>query len=157
MSTTTPTAHTNKSLKALLTLALLAGLFGCGPASSGETSSIGASVGGLSESQPVLQNNPSTHNDPITSAGTPSPLASSSVPAEHSEAQPLVVPDWIAKELASPDVPVRLRALDRWAQQGTQASLDPLVVALDDEDEQVRAKAMELFERAWAREQKMSK
>jgi HEAT repeat protein len=62
----------------------------------------------------------------------------------------------MAQSLASPEVQVRLKALDLWAQQGPEAPLDPLVVALDDEDEQVRAKAMELFERAWVREQKMS-
>jgi HEAT repeat protein len=58
----------------------------------------------------------------------------------------LVLQEWIAKELDSPDVSVRLRALDRLAQQGPQASLDPLVVVLDDEDETVRAKAMAIIE-----------
>src|SRR3990167_8040892 len=38
----------------------------------------------------------------------------------------------MAKELDSPDVQVRLKALDRWAQQGAEAPLDPLIVALDD-------------------------
>jgi HEAT repeat protein len=58
----------------------------------------------------------------------------------------LVLPELIAKELESPDVSVRLSALDRWAQQGPKASLDPLVVALDDEDEAVRAKALAIVE-----------
>jgi HEAT repeat protein len=59
----------------------------------------------------------------------------------------------MAKELASPDVQVRLKALDRWAQQGSHAPLDPLVVALNDEDEQVRAKAMAIIEQQWAVEE----
>lgn len=58
----------------------------------------------------------------------------------------LVLPEWIAKELDSPDVSIRLRALDRWAQQGPQASLDPVIIALDDEDEAVRDKAMAIIE-----------
>jgi HEAT repeat protein len=66
----------------------------------------------------------------------------------------LVVPDWIAQALASPEVPVRLRALETWAQRGPQAPLDPLVVALDDADDDVRTKAMAIIERHWAVEQK---
>ena len=52
--------------------------------------------------------------------------------------------------LDSPDVRVRLRALDRWAQQRPTAALDPLVVALDDEDDDVREKAMAIIEQHWA-------
>jgi hypothetical protein len=40
-----------------------------------------------------------------------------------------------------------------WAQQGAQTPFDPLVVALDDENDEVRAKAMEIIERQWAIEQ----
>ena len=47
---------------------------------------------------------------------------------------------------------MRLQALDTWAQQGDQAPLDPLVVALDDDDD-VRTKAMEIIEQQWAIEQ----
>jgi hypothetical protein len=48
---------------------------------------------------------------------------------------------------------VRIQALDMWAQQGAQAPLDPLVVALDDENDDVRTKAMAIFEKNWAIEQ----
>jgi HEAT repeat protein len=65
----------------------------------------------------------------------------------------LILPQWIAQALASPEVPVRLRALETWAQQGPSAPLDPLVVALDDEDDDVRAKALQLIEQDWAAEQ----
>ena len=61
-----------------------------------------------------------------------------------------MLPQWIAQALASPEVLVRLRALDRWAQQGPEATLDPLIVALDGKDDDVRAKAMALIERQWA-------
>jgi hypothetical protein len=75
-----------------------------------------------------------------------------SVPSSNPVDSPdtLVVPAWIAKELNSPDVRVRLQALDRWAQQGPEASLGPLVMALDDADDDVRTKAVALIERQWA-------
>jgi hypothetical protein len=43
--------------------------------------------------------------------------------------------------------------LETWAQQGPSAPLDPLVVALDDEDGDVRAKAMAIIEQQWAVEE----
>jgi HEAT repeat protein len=43
--------------------------------------------------------------------------------------------------------------LDLWAQQGTEAPLDPLVVALEDEDDDVRTRAMEIIEQHWSIEQ----
>jgi hypothetical protein len=55
--------------------------------------------------------------------------------------------------LDAPEVSVRIQALDTWAQQGSQAPLGPLVVALDDENDDVRTKAMEIIERHWAIEQ----
>jgi HEAT repeat protein len=52
----------------------------------------------------------------------------------------------MAKELDSPDVQVRLRALDRWGQQAPTGSVDLLLLALEDEDERVQARALELIE-----------
>jgi HEAT repeat protein len=56
----------------------------------------------------------------------------------------------MAQALDAPDVSVRLRALDKWATLGADASIDPLVVALDDDNDDVRKKAMELIEQHWA-------
>lgn len=84
------------------------------------------------------------------------PRASNPAPTQDQQEAPtplpeqLVLPIWIAQALASPEVPVRLRALDLWAQQGPEAPLDPLVVALDDADDDVRTKAMAIIERHWA-------
>lgn len=154
---------------------ILVGLTGCGPATSDNAPNPGsrASVGGL----PVSKQDPSPRNDPFTpatQAASPVPLASgnetaavsgkgpvpggdspqaepvsSSKPADALD--PLVVPAWIAKELDSPDVGTRLRALETWVQSAPPGEVDPLILAFEDKDERVRARAMELIEQDWAR------
>jgi hypothetical protein len=139
-----------------LGLMLLAGLSSCGPAASDHAPNqeSSASLGAPSESQPVSQHTPAA--SPVTFAAPPA-SNHTPAPAEKEELAPLpdhlVLPAWIAQALDAPEVSVRLRALDTWAQQGAQAPLDPLVVALDDEDDDVRSKAMEIIERHWAVEQ----
>jgi len=163
MATTTPVAQST-GLISLLGLMLLAGLAACGPAPSDQTPSqeSRASVAGPSELHTVLENSPSVRNGPVSQAASPVPLATTPLASNHASPsaaqqdvsallpEQLVLPQWIAQALASPEVPVRLRALDLWAQQGTEAPLDPLVVALDDADDAVRMKAMALIERQWA-------
>jgi hypothetical protein len=154
---------------------LLVGLAGCGPATSDNAPNLGsrANVGGL----PVSKQDPSPRNDPFTpatQAASPVPLASgneigaasgrgpvplgdsppttpvpSTKPADALD--PLVVPAWMAKELDSPDVGTRLRALESWAQSAAPGDVDPLILAYEDKDARVRARAMELIEQDWAR------
>jgi len=155
MPTTTPWFH---SLGALLALGLLAGLSACGPAPSDQAPSreSHASLGGPSESPPVSQNSPSSPHDPVPLAASPSPLASGRSPGGPSEArpaEPLGVPAWMANDLDSPDVRVRLQALDRWGQQAPTGAVDPLLLALEDEDEGVQARALELIDQDWVRAQ----
>ena len=160
-------------LALLLSLMLLAGLAGCGPAASDNALNLEsrASVGG----PPLSKQGPSPRNDPFTPAASPVPLASgnetgatsgrgtiprvdsphavhvpSSKPADPVDA--LVVPAWMAKELDSPDVGTRLRALEIWVQSAPPGTVDPLILAFEDKDERVRARAMELIEQDWARE-----
>jgi hypothetical protein len=156
MSTTT---LLSTRLISLLGLALLAALSGCGPALSDQAPSreSRASVAGPSELPPVSPHTSLIPQAPTTPSPHPAPLASppaSSAAAQQDEPAPLpeqlALPQWIAQALEAPDVRVRLRALDRWAQQGPEAPLDPLVVALDDKDDDVRSKAMALIERQWA-------
>jgi hypothetical protein len=52
---------------------------------------------------------------------------------------------WYAEARESPEVMVRLQALEFWAQQPKEA-LDPVTFALVDEDESVRARAQDLWE-----------
>ena len=154
---------------------LLIGVAGCGPASSDNAPSLGprASVGGPS----LSKSGPSPRNDPFTSvtqAANALPLVSGNeigavsrkgpipggdspqaVPVSSSKPEdvlePLVVPAWMAKELDSPDVGTRLRALDTWVQSAPPGADDPLILALENKDERVRARAMELIEQNWAR------
>jgi len=142
----------------VLGLMCLAGLSGCGPAPDDHAPNpeSRANMGAPSEWQPVSQHSSSAHNNPFTPAAFP---ASNYAPAPTAQEEPaplpeyLDLPSWIAQALDAPEVSVRLQALDAWAQQGAQAPLDPLVVALDDEDDDVRTKAMDIIEQQWAIEQ----
>ena len=82
----------------------------------------------------------SPHVVPLPSPKSPDP------------ANTLIVPTWMAKELDSPDVGVRLRALETWVQSAPPEAIDPLILAYEDKDERVRARAMELIEQGWAQE-----
>lgn len=153
----------------------LAGQAGCGQASPDKAPSLEsrASVSGpsLSKQDPTPGNNPSI---PVTPAAAPVPLASGNktdipvgngtdpgrdsplaAPAPSTKQtdslEPLAVPAWMAKELDSPDVATRLHALDVWAQSAPPGAVDPLLLASEDKDERVRARAMELIEQDWAR------
>jgi hypothetical protein len=117
----------------LLGLVLLAGLAGCGPAPSDNASGLTSTAGASDFS--AAHASSETGSNQTTSAA------------------PLVVPAWMAKDLVSPEVSVRLRALDRWAQQAPTGAVDPLIQALEDHDAQVQARALELIVQDWARAQ----
>ena len=155
----------------LMSLMFLAGMAGCGPASPDNAPTLGlpASKGELS----LSQKNPPPRTDLIASATSsaktsPAPLVSEngngSLPGEGTapvgdspKAAPalstkpvnpmdaLVVPAWFAKDLASPDVDTRLRALDTWVLAAPGGSIDPLILAFENDEERVRARAMELI------------
>ena len=139
----------------------LAVLSGCRPAISDNASNSEprASLGAPAKSRPVLQGTAVPLNGPFALAASPGPLTgiawSNQAPVANQEGpapmpKQLVLPTWIAQDLDAPEVSVRLQALDMWARQGAKAPLDPLVVALDDEDDDVRAKAIAIIERNWA-------
>lgn len=58
---------------------------------------------------------------------------------------------WYETARESPDVPVRLQALEQWAQRPGD-SLDPVTYGLVDQDETVRHRAQALYEQVLARE-----
>jgi len=145
----------------LLGLMLLAGPSGCGSSSPGDPANV-ESHAAMAEPSPSAQA-PVSGNATATLAATPVPLASGLSPAGHGEArqaETLVDPAWMAKELDSPDIQVRLRALDRWGQQAPTGSVDVLLLALEDEDERVQARALALIEQDeqdWVRAQAAEK
>ena len=142
----------------LLGLMFLAGLGACGPAPTDKPPRLepGASLGGPSQSPSVSQSAPAPRTDPVTPAASAGALPSIRSPDAHIQAgsgETLIGPDRMSAALRSPDVRVRLWALDHWEQHAPTKSLDPLIEALDDEDEDVQEKASAIIERYWAVEQ----
>jgi hypothetical protein len=162
----------------LLSLMVFTGLAGCGPASSDNPPNLGqnTSMGEPSLSKQDL----SSRYDASLPASSPSSLASvrgpgspsgtktvsggdssPAVPVRSSEpghpVDGLVVPEWMAQKLNSPKVRVRLEALEIWAQTAPPGAIDPLILAFEDKDERVRARAQQLLEQDWARKAEAEK
>lgn len=127
-------------------LILFAGLTGCGPAVSGPDSN---QMARTSQAAPAASSPASQQS----TTPQPAPSAPSRVDDVPPQPDTLVLPVWMAQALDAPDVSVRLNALDKWAKLGNQASFDPLVAALDDDNDDVRNKAMEIIEQRWTEEQ----
>jgi hypothetical protein len=140
----------------------LVGLSGCGPAAPDYSPSLEsrANPSMPSKSQPFTQYVSAPGNGLSTPAASPVTPAASNYTKATAQEKPAPLPEhlslpvWIAQALDAPEASVRIQALDTWAQQGAQAPLDPLVVALDDENDYVRAKAMAIIEQNWAINQK---
>lgn len=143
---------------------LLLGLAGCGPGGSGNAPNLEARASGVkaSSTAPSTQENgagspsgketvPTGVKPQSKSAGTPD--IAETVEGKKSAALP--VPDSIARDFESPYARIRLQALDYWATQGTKAPLDPLLEALEDEDEEVRTKAAKIAEEKWGIKQEL--
>jgi hypothetical protein len=152
MSITMPWPH---GLNVLLALALLGGLAACGspapegPVSGPATGSSGTSRASLAVGAPAGQAStqsarlqPTTPQTSLTDARRPSP---SDVRAEAEQAQREARQLWLAELRESPDAPVRLHALNLWAQEPDD-DLEPLFEALGDDDEAVQARAEEVWE-----------
>ena len=125
----------------LMSLVLLTGLTGCGPVSSDNAPTLGPRASPI----PLASENgtgavPGKGTAPVQSAKPVNPIDA------------LVIPEWIVKDFASPDVETRLRALNAWVLTAPVGSIDPLILAYGtDDDERVQARAMELIEQDWAR------
>lgn len=63
----------------------------------------------------------------------------------------------MAHKLNSPDVRVRLQALETWALSVPPGALDPLILPFEDPDERVRARAQQLIEQDWTRKAEAAK
>ena len=120
----------------LMSLVLLTGLTGCGPVSSDNALTVGSRATPI----PLASEN---GTGSVPGKGTaPAPSAKPATPMDA-----LVIPEWIAKDLASADVDTRLRALETWVLIAPVGSIDPLMLAyVNNDDERVRARAMELIQ-----------
>ena len=49
------------------------------------------------------------------------------------------------------------RALETWAQSAPPGAIDPLILAFEDKDERVRARAQQLIEQDWERKAEAEK
>ena len=107
--------------------ALISILSGCGPAASNDPVAIGAEQSTIA----------STSRE-----GTAMPVASTSD-----------LPDWLQSALKDPNPEVRLKALEKWIEQH-QSDVGLAMLVINDPDERVRAKAMQVIERAWQTEQR---
>ena len=160
-----------------VSLMLLAGLAGCGSASSDNAQTLESRAGMRGPAAPSTGQGDKALTPPLatgirpgstsgtgTAAGKGNlgqgdklPLKPEGLPTAEPDGRDTLsapgIPESIAKNLDSLDARVRLQAMNHWEAQGTTAPLDPLFTALDDEDEVVRAKATEIIERYWAAEQ----
>jgi len=155
----------HSDLAILLSLMLLAGLAGCGPASSDNAPSLesrarvgGPAARGMGPGETTVLPPLSSENGTSVVSGTgtvPGGKSSYAVPVLSSETghpiEGLVVPEWMVQKLNSPNVRVRLKALETWAQSAPPGAVDPLILAFEDKDERVRARAQQLLEQDWAR------
>ena len=120
-------------------LILLAMMVGCGPRLSDEVSHGGATAGASDAAVTYAE----------TGVSQAAPVPSSAQMAS----EPLAMPTWLARDLASSDVQVKLQALDRWAHAAPVGSVDPLLLALEDADETVQVRVLALLEEDWRRAQ----
>ena len=129
----------------------------CGPGPSDKTSPFEprASLGGPSQSSSVSQSAPAPHTDPVTPAASPAPLASSrspdwSRPGASQRRHSSGLTGWRGPRSRCPRPALGPGSLG--AARATE-SVDLLIEALDDEDEDVQTKASEILERYWEIEQ----
>jgi hypothetical protein len=127
-------------------MSVFAGVLGCGPGASDNRSNDNSPVG---VSEPAgLQASPVAGNvtNSATTEGTLSPPPDfSSLPKEQfagSNHKAMTADDLKARE--------RLKDLNIWATEGFAGGNDPLLRALNDPDERVRARAQELMEGDWS-------
>lgn len=150
---------------------LLIGL-GCGPGGSGNSPTLEAraSAAKAATTSPFTQENgagsalgketvPAGDKALSKSAGTANNTETSedkkNKAVEEKKSEALPVPDAITRDFESPYPRIRLLALDYWATQGTKAPLDPLLEALEDDDDEVRTKAAKIAEEKWGIKQEL--
>ena len=144
------------SLALYMSLILLTGLTGCGPVSSDNAPSLGPRA-------TVVVPPPTRtaqEDRQISNAGTLAIVTPDGKTDEpESMPTPLTpeIPDSVTKDLDSPYASIRLSALNHWERNELTTPLDPVFEALQDENEAVQAKALEIIERRLAAKQTQSR
>jgi hypothetical protein len=97
---------------------------------------------------------PAASNDPVTIGGEQSMLESTS---REDKVIPIAsmsdLPDWMQSALKDPNPEVRLQAVEKWIEQN-QSDVGFAMLLINDPDERIRAKAMQVVERTWQTEQR---
>ena len=95
---------------------------------------------------------PAASNDPVTIGGEQSMLESTS---REDKAIPVAsdLPDWMQSALKDPNPEVRLQAVEKWIEQN-QSDVGFAMLVINDPDERIRSKAMQVVERTWQTEQR---
>lgn len=152
----------DRGIRVLAAGCLSAGMLaGCGPGgpttdpsvSANEAPQVAAAQGAGSGGKIAPGGEKSLSKSTEKPTDRPNPVESAeekkikAIESKKSEALPL--PDEIAKDLGSPYPNARLHALDYWEKSGTKAPLDPLLEAMDDDDDEVRGKAAKIAEKHW--------
>lgn len=145
--------HRGLSLARLLSLILLTGLTGCGPVSSDNAPSLGPRATVV---EPPPMRTAQEDRQISKPVGTP-PIATPDSKTDEPESMPTPltpeIPDSVTKDLDSPYASIRLSALNHWERNELTTPLDPVFEALQDENEAVQAKALEIIERRLAGKQ----
>ena len=110
-----------------------------------ETTTQQASTTGARITDASRTTNPVSIASPVN---TPQPDAPAAADQAHYEARQ----EWLAELREHPVATVRLQALELWAQQPGD-DIEPMLEALGDDDEQVQARAEELWEQQFTREE----
>lgn len=126
-------------LRTWIVLQLVAGVlltmgWGCGPGAPGE-------VGAPPSASPLAG-----ASDPATTTPSTGPRPAASLTSVE---QHLTNPEWMQHAMRHPDADVRLKTLDTWVQQGRDQDVGPLFGALEDVDDRVQARALELIVQDW--------
>jgi hypothetical protein len=138
------------SLVLSMGLILLTGLTGCGPVSSDNAPSLGPRAA-VVEPPPAR---PAQEDRQLSKPAGTTPIVTPDSKTDGPERLPAPltpeIPDSVTKDLDSPYASIRLSALDHWAGNELTTPLDPVFEALQDQDEAVQAKALEIIERRLA-------
>jgi len=131
----------------MLSVSFFAGVFGCGPGSPSDQANGDSSV--AEKEMSGMRTGPIAGTTPTSQTPTTAfPLPTPDTPTRAEK--PVAGADQVVMKPMNPEAPERLKDLETWAQQGFPGGNDPLVRALNDPDEGVRARAQELMEGNWS-------